>query len=215
LVIVDNLSAAMRGMQENTADARQPLDMLTRISRRTGAVFLVLHHTTKPGQNAAKGRAAIRGSSALFDAAAGAFILEFDEVGKCLHVKCEKARGGFNVRIPPPFCLKIQQPRNDAFQIVATTDETSTSFVSSDQRECERILTALQGISGQAKSKEELRALTKMGTTGLNRALSLLTHSGRVQYEGRKIVLIPQGNASERIRLAKTGGLRVPAKAVK
>ncbi|MGO8992346.1 MAG: AAA family ATPase [Polyangiaceae bacterium] len=70
LCIIDSFRAAAPSADENSSESRKYLDLLTRVSNRTGTVFVVLFHEAK--QNAANGRAQgqlMRGSSALFDAA--------------------------------------------------------------------------------------------------------------------------------------------------
>ena len=54
LVIVDSFRAACPGTEENSSDARVPLDRLTRLSERTGALSIVLHHARKPSQDPRK-----------------------------------------------------------------------------------------------------------------------------------------------------------------
>jgi hypothetical protein len=75
LVIVDSFRAAATGTKENESEAREPLDMLGRVSENTGAAFLVLAHARKPGEgDDGPSRFALRGSSALFDAAQSVII---------------------------------------------------------------------------------------------------------------------------------------------
>ncbi|HSY25778.1 MAG TPA: AAA family ATPase [Polyangiaceae bacterium] len=74
LLIVDSLSAATPGLDENARDIRAPLDLLTTLSERTGCRALVLHHFRKPNFDGPGGaRHAIRGSSAIFDAVDSAY----------------------------------------------------------------------------------------------------------------------------------------------
>ncbi|MFO0553481.1 MAG: AAA family ATPase [Polyangiaceae bacterium] len=92
LVIVDSLRAAAPDIEENSSDIRRPLDMLTRLSERTGVVPLVIHHARKPSRESAGGpRMAIRGSGAIYDACST--ILVFGaEKGEPTLVSHEKAR---------------------------------------------------------------------------------------------------------------------------
>ncbi len=92
LVIVDSLRAAAPSVEENSSDARRPLDMLTRVSERTGAAFVVIHHARKPSQQQSGGaKMSIRGSGALFDACGSSLVFE-GEKGKPTRVSHEKAR---------------------------------------------------------------------------------------------------------------------------
>jgi AAA domain len=92
LVIVDSFRAACPHTDENSSDARVPLDRLTRISETTGSTFKVLHHARKPSQNATGGaRMSVRGSGALFDAC-GSVLVFGAEKGEPVAVEHEKAR---------------------------------------------------------------------------------------------------------------------------
>lgn len=92
LVLIDSLRAAAPNIEENSSDARRPLDMLSRVSERTGAAFLVIHHARKPNQAQAGGaKYAIRGSGALFDAC-GSVLLFSGEKDQPSLVTHEKAR---------------------------------------------------------------------------------------------------------------------------
>lgn len=78
LVIVDAFRGATPTRDENDSSIRVCLDNLTRVSERTGATFLVVHHAGKPKdvRGAAQDtRTVARGSSAIFDACGVVFIL--------------------------------------------------------------------------------------------------------------------------------------------
>jgi len=92
LAIVDSLKAAAPTIEENSADARRVLDMLSRVSERTGCTVLVIHHARKPSQDRSGGiRMAIRGSGALYDAAGSVLVLEAEK-GQPVRASHEKAR---------------------------------------------------------------------------------------------------------------------------
>lgn len=76
LLIVDSLVAAADLEDENAADARRPLDTLTRVSEATGCVVLVIHHSKK---DRSVGRTSARGSSAITDAVSCHITLEKDD----------------------------------------------------------------------------------------------------------------------------------------
>ena len=69
LVIVDSLVAGLGAAleDENSANVREPLDWLGRVSLETGAVVLVIHHSRKT-QRGGDSRQTARGSSAITDA---------------------------------------------------------------------------------------------------------------------------------------------------
>jgi len=92
LVIVDSFRAACPRTDENSSDARVPLDVLGRISEATGAAPLALHHARKPTKDAQGGaRMSVRGSGALYDAC-GTVLVFAGEKGKAVTVSHEKAR---------------------------------------------------------------------------------------------------------------------------
>jgi hypothetical protein len=75
--LIDSFRAACATVEENSSEARVPLDMLGRVSAKTGCIFLVIHHARKPSVDSIVGaRDAIRGSSALYDACSSVFVLE-------------------------------------------------------------------------------------------------------------------------------------------
>lgn len=92
LCIVDSFRAAAPSIEENSSAARRPLDMLARVSERTGCAVIVIHHARKPQKDSAGGpRMAIRGSGAIFDACSS--VLVFDGAkGEPTNVFHEKAR---------------------------------------------------------------------------------------------------------------------------
>lgn len=76
-VIVDSLRAAFPHADENSSEVRSYLDVLNRVSERTGATIAVIHHARKPSKDNAEGATfAIRGSSALFDACQSVYVFE-------------------------------------------------------------------------------------------------------------------------------------------
>jgi hypothetical protein len=92
LVLWDSFRAACPSTDENSSEARVPLDRLTRSSEKTGAVHLVIHHARKPTKDAPGGsRTSIRGSGALYDAC-GSVLVFSAEKGQPVVVAHEKAR---------------------------------------------------------------------------------------------------------------------------
>lgn len=76
-VLVDSLRAAFPHADENSSEVRSYLDVLSRVSERTGCVVAVIHHARKPNaQQGGTATHAIRGSSALFDACQSVFVFE-------------------------------------------------------------------------------------------------------------------------------------------
>lgn len=76
VVIIDALRGAAPRGDENDSSFRAVLDVLTRVSSRTGTSFIVLHHASKPRVEkgvTADARTLARGSGAIFDAAGCVF----------------------------------------------------------------------------------------------------------------------------------------------
>lgn len=75
LVIIDSLRAATPSLDENDSQIRRCLDLLTMVSERTGAAFLVVHHAGKPKDGHSDARTVLRGSSAIFDACGSVLLI--------------------------------------------------------------------------------------------------------------------------------------------
>jgi hypothetical protein len=94
LVVLDSFKASCPSTDENTSEARIPLDRLGRISELTGTCFMTLHHSRKPSRDRdglGGARMAIRGSGALYDAC-GSVLVFAAEKGEPIAVAHEKAR---------------------------------------------------------------------------------------------------------------------------
>ncbi len=106
LAIIDSFRAACPHTDENSSDARVPLDRLTRISEKTGTTWAVIHHARKPSQNDVGGsRMSVRGSSALFDACGSILVFSGDK-GEPPEVEHVKAR--ITGRLHDLFQLQIE-----------------------------------------------------------------------------------------------------------
>lgn len=84
LLIVDTFRAAAPGVEENDSRVRMYIDLLTRVSERTGATFVLMHHNGKGPDDQRKARdkrTKLRGSSAIFDASGCVLSLERAEGG--------------------------------------------------------------------------------------------------------------------------------------
>ncbi|HET8542093.1 MAG TPA: AAA family ATPase [Anaeromyxobacter sp.] len=92
LLIVDSFRAACPHTDENSSEARIPLDRLTRISEATGVMPVVIHHARKPTKDAQGGaRMTVRGSGALYDACGSVLVFAANK-GEPATVMHEKAR---------------------------------------------------------------------------------------------------------------------------
>ena len=111
LMIIDSLKAAAPSIEENSSDARVPLDMLGRVSERTGCAVIVIHHARKSSpNNSSDPRQIIRGSSAIFDACQSVVVLDAPK-GEPVRISHAKAR----LRGTPheEFALSIQDVASD------------------------------------------------------------------------------------------------------
>jgi AAA domain len=91
LCIVDAFRGAFPAAKENDSEARSWLDMLSRISDDSGCAMVVIMHARKTVTEEGGDRAALRGSSALFDAAQCVWMLNGTK-GKPTKVTHEKER---------------------------------------------------------------------------------------------------------------------------
>lgn len=110
MVIIDSLRASAPSLEENSSDVRRALDLLGRISERTGAATVVVHHARKPTKEAAGGaKASIRGSGAIFDACSSVLVFEGAK-GEPVRISHEKARA--SGRLADDFQLTIADVPN-------------------------------------------------------------------------------------------------------
>jgi hypothetical protein len=92
LVIDDSFRASFPSADENDSKVRRHLDMLTRVSERTGAMMVVILHAKKPGKDDVAGaKFSLRGSSAIFDAAQSVYVFNGTK-GAPTRVEHEKCR---------------------------------------------------------------------------------------------------------------------------
>lgn len=111
LVIVDSFRASCPATDENSSDARLPLDRLTRISDATGVTPAVIHHARKPSKDAQGGeRMSVRGTGAIFDAA-GSVLVFGAEKNEPIVVVPSKAR--ISGRLHPDFRLVVEDVELD------------------------------------------------------------------------------------------------------
>ncbi len=93
--LVDSLRAAFPHADENSSEVRSYLDILNRVSERTGCCIAVIHHARKPNKDSADGATfAIRGSSALFDACQSVYVFEgAKDTPTTVHHQKDRIRG--------------------------------------------------------------------------------------------------------------------------
>jgi DNA-binding transcriptional ArsR family regulator len=109
LYVIDSLSEGSGDVDENSTLASMPLKFARRISRKTGAVFIFLHHNKKGEGNA---RDKIRGSSTLFNASDFVYGVDTEPasengniVAKIFKVKMKRAKA------PKPFSVLLSDAK--------------------------------------------------------------------------------------------------------
>jgi hypothetical protein len=189
LGVVDSFRAACPRTDENSSDARVPLDRLTRISEKTGTTWLVIHHARKPSQNATGGaRMAVRGSGALYDAC-GSVLVFAAEKGDPVTVEHEKAR--ISGRTHEPFQLWIEDVDTDAGPKgglrVSALDGAPTTKQTPSQRLQEvqaRVLEFVRDQGGTAGGNNVISQHLGGKRETLSAAISELVRTGRLERGG-------------------------------
>jgi hypothetical protein len=95
LCLMDSAKAITPGIDENDSRIRIPFDALSRVTMKTGCIFLVIHHFGKSGGDQSKLKPLkerMRGSSALFDAMQTVWGLEAKEKETHTRVELDKDR---------------------------------------------------------------------------------------------------------------------------
>jgi RecA-family ATPase len=104
LIVLDSFAAASGAIDENTTAARASIDELHKIAEVTGCVILVVHHSAK-SRGKATGidlREALRGSSAIFDAADTVLVCTLrDPNAGAEYVRVTNTKNRFGQRLPP------------------------------------------------------------------------------------------------------------------
>lgn len=189
VVILDSFRAACPHTDENSSEARIPLDRLTRISERTGTTFAVIHHARKPSQNAQGGaRMAIRGSGALFDAC-GSVIVFSAEKGEPVTVAHEKAR--ISGRLHPDFRLWIEDVDVDGdptagLRVTCLADAPSGAQASPSDRfeEAKRLVLALVREEGETGGVNVVASRLGRRKTDVSAAVDELVRLGLIRKGG-------------------------------
>ena len=92
LVIIDSFRASVAGIDENSSEIREHIDMVGREVKRVKAAAEFIHHARKPAADGkAGGKYSLRGNGAIFDAPDSVFIFS-GEKGEPTVVDHEKDR---------------------------------------------------------------------------------------------------------------------------
>jgi hypothetical protein len=199
LVVLDSLRASVPGADENSSDIRRHLDVLSRISEKTGAAIVIIHHARKPpasrGGEPPSPRYAIRGSGSLYDACASVFIFS-GEKGEPTRVSHEKCR---NVgTLHDDFFIESRDveiggnPRAGlaieflTFSEVASRSVTPDPASSYEQAKA-KIFEAVAKEGGVFRgTRESLQAALGLGSRTFRPALAACESEGRIEVRRTK-----------------------------
>lgn len=197
-VAVDSLRAAFPRADENSSEIRAHLDVLSRVSERTGAQISVIHHARKPSQQSAGGAThAIRGSSALFDACQSVYVFEGEkDTPTTVHHQKDRVRG----LTLPDFGLTSEDvvgetgPRwglavrhLEAEQMAQSAESQAESRVSrAVAKAIEKVEALFASGSGRlAMTRGEIRSASHMNGAAFDMAWAELRKRGSIQPEGK------------------------------
>jgi hypothetical protein len=209
LVIIDSLKAACPDTEENASSVRKPLDMLARVSERTGAVMLVIDHSRKPKQDetgaSIGAKYSIRGNSAKYDALTTAFIFSGEkgkpskvEHEKCRHVGATITTFGFrvvDVEIDGDPRGGVRLEHLEAHELDAVDQGQAASDEAAKVKVVHTKILAFLGANpeGFVGNRSELRTACDGGqNTIFSRALRRLEEGKRVTVAKGCIRLVPE-----------------------
>jgi len=184
LVIVDSLRAACPSIEENDSAARKPLDAAKALAEELGIAFLILVHSKKTSGAVTKldPREALRGSSAIYDAADSVFLANYVK-GEPLHLDQTKARLGkaldpFDVTIEDNVAgtavlVKAQEPERDEA-------EAPDAAFTARKGEILDFIGHNPGIAGAGAIAERMR----VRATTVRQAVAELLEEGKVRDSG-------------------------------
>jgi hypothetical protein len=187
-VLVDSLRAATPGTDENSSNARESVDLLGRVSERTGVTWLVVHHAGKPAPERAT-KFSARGSSGISDAAQSLFVFEGTK-GEPVKVSHEKERltgitcDTFGLRV-----VDVEGPSGPRHGVrvehvdgaeIGDADDAATRGHADLMN---RIVEALHR-EGEIAGAAAMRARVKANRPAVNEALAELMAKGTVENIG-------------------------------
>ncbi len=200
VAVVDSLRAACPGVDENSSEVREYIDLLQRVTAQTGTIFIVLHHEGKQSQET-RGRPGLqrmRGSSALADAVDA--MLRLEEVGEGNDTfKLESGKHS-NGRASGLVTVKIedvgdQDPRtgfSPGVRLVVVPENGSSDVLNrpSPVRKCADQILALLRKTGRPMGSNQIKEAVSGNGTVKADALKLLREGDEVwQDEDRKYTL--------------------------
>jgi hypothetical protein len=201
LVLIDAYAPSAPTVDENSSESRKPLDMLARVSEKTGAVAVVIHHARKPSKEQVGGaRTSIRGSSALFDASGSVFVFSGEEKNGPIVVSHEKCRA--RGVLAPDFSLLVEDVEVDGdpragLRVRVVQRSVQSSGEDAVDADADHVLSVIVGHPGVAKA--ELRRLAGRSNPATDAAVERLLRTGRIEER-------PNGRRRELYAIAAGGG---------
>lgn len=191
-VFIDSLKPASGGIDENSSDSRSVLDLLRRVSSRTGCATLCLHHTRKAqvGQDEDSDDMG-RGTSAFKDALSSYWIVSGKDQGD-LTMRNIKSRP---CRKPESLVVKLEGDGGDDSPLYVVEVDVEASRLARESEEASKLESDLLGTlagTGPVRQTELLAHLKINANSAARRKLFLdtmlrLVKDGRVKcwHEGR------------------------------
>lgn len=196
LVIIDSLRAFSGALDENAKEIGVALFKLARVSNRTGATIMVLHHNRKTSKDDVGGaKQAISGSSSILGGAECAFVMTSTEKGGPILVQHERSPIGrpmedFGLQIEdlpkgnnPRWGLRVvhmeQQQLEEARERSERAKDDAASAKAS--KVIVEVLTRYAGVF--RGSKEAFREACEIGSASFRKGLSNLIQQ-RTVLEG-------------------------------
>ena len=201
LVVVDSLRAALRGVDENSSEARRFIDDLRKVSESSGTAFLLVTHARKGKHGLTKGgdlREIIRGSSAFLDAEDNAFVLQRDDEAGGARLSQVKCR--FGTEMGAQLLVLGTDPIRDSASIAAIQELAQSDLRSDDALKWE-VLEYIRANPGCGQ--RAVRGAVKQRSERVTLVIRELERIGLVVNKGtreRSQVLRGPANATSRVR---------------
>lgn len=196
LVAIDSFKAACPDVDEIDSGIRRYLDILTRVSEKTGTSFVVIHHAGK-GKSNGDSREVARGNSSIFDACGTVIVLKGTKPFEPFSVELAKTSASRSGRSEESFFVRLEDvPDDDAadmqaglrlvYQTEEQVEEPQTPRQKIDTM-ADRILTELQKPDSRAGVSLTFLSGLKLGDKNLiGPALDLLYRRGLVESVARE-----------------------------
>jgi hypothetical protein len=222
VVVVDNLAAAIATSlsKENESAVRRYLDILTRVSSKTGCAFIVLVHERKKSKDDPGGLQRVRGSSAITDAAGSVIsvsVAEGDGVITASQTKTSLRRKGDEVT------LKIEDvgydgtflgmlPDEDApgLRVVALAEKPVSEQSKANQADIKALL-----VKGPVENKRLIHKKLGKKNDTLNADVDALVVRREVVFVKGKGYIVDDPMQREARIAAAAGACRTPTQLAK